>query len=249
MKSTIKALEVLEFLCEEGQGRVSALAKRLDIKYSTMHRILSTLVAAGFVEQDSETSQYRATLKIYRLGLKVRSKQPLAQLARPYLEKLAARFQQTVNLAGFVDNHAVVIDRCQGDETFVTALTMGLQLPAYSTAFGKIFLAEMDEAALETYAAATRFQAFTSRTPTSLAELKPQLELIRDQGFAVDERELDDGVRCIAAPIRDERGRVIGALSISGRTGTMTGRMLEECRQPLLAAAGALSAKLGHEPK
>lgn len=248
MKSTLKVLEVLEFLCEEGETRVSALSKRLDIKYSTMHRILSTLTSAGFVEQDTDTPKYRATLKIYRLGLRVRGKQPLVDLARPYLEGLARRFGQTVNLARFVDNHAMVIDRCESDEPFLTALTMGRQLPAYCTAFGKVFLAEMDGTELQEYASETDFQAFTSRTLTSLAALEPELTTIRGQGFARDERELDDGVRCVSVPVRNERGRVIGALSVSGRTGTMTRRKLEECTAPLLSAAQELSSKLGHEP-
>jgi IclR family KDG regulon transcriptional repressor len=249
MKSTVKALQVLELLCEEGEARVSYLAKDLGIKYSSMHRILATLCAAGYVEQDQDNSKYRATLKVYRLGLKVRKKQPLVDLARPYMEKLADQHEQTVNLAGFVDNHAMVIDRYEGSEPFITDHTMSRQLPAYCTAFGKVFLAEMSREQLEEYAANTRFTAYTSRTVTSLEELLPMLEEIKKQGYAVDEKELDDGVRCMAAPIRDEQGRVIGALSMSGRTGTMTVKKLNACKEPLLEAAMELSGKLGFEPK
>jgi DNA-binding IclR family transcriptional regulator len=247
MKSTLKVFQVLEVLCEGGDARVSHLSKDLGIKYATMHRILSTLSEAGYVEKNQATSEYRATLKIYRLGLKVRKMQPLVGLAKPYMERLAARWDQTVNLADFVDNHAVVIERCESGEPFITDHTMGRQLPAYCTAFGKVFLAGMSPDELHTYAASVEFRPYTNRTITSVEELIPKLEQIRQQGFAVDERELDDGVRCVAAPIKNEQGNVIGAISISGRTGTMSAEKLEECRVSLVEAAGELSESLGYE--
>jgi IclR family KDG regulon transcriptional repressor len=248
MKSTIKSLKVLELLCEEGEDRVSHLSKRLDIKYSTMHRILTTLTKVGYVEQNRKTAMYGATLKVYRLGLKVRKKQPLVGLAKPYLESLAETLSQTVNLAVFVDNHAVVIDRDESKEPFITDHTMGRQLPAYCTAFGKVFLAEMEMEELEAYADTTDFIPFTSRTITSLVELEAELEKVRAQGYAVDERELDEGMRCVAVPVRDEPGQMIGAMSISGRTGTMTRDFLQGCKSPLLKAAREISQKLGFEP-
>lgn len=246
MKSTLKALQVLEALCQGEDFQVTQLSQDLGINYSTTHRILATLSEAGYVSQDNKTSKYRATLKVYRLGLKVRNKQPLVNLARPFMENMVADYGHTMNLASFIDNHAVVIDRFEGGDPLISDLSMGRQLPAYCTAFGKVFLAEMSQIELHEYADNTEFRAYTTRTITRIQDLAAELKRIKRQGFAVDERELDDGVRCVAAPIKDESGRVIGALSISGRTGTMTLHDMENSRIPLVKAASELSAKLGY---
>lgn len=246
MKSTVKVFQVLEALCEGKAAGVTELSNQLDIKPSTMHRFLSVLTQLDYVQKDTSTGKYYATLKIFQLGVSVRNKMSLISIARPYMEDLGDMLFETVNIAVFAQNSVVVIDRVQSPETLRTNIIVGQHLPAYCTAFGKVFLAAMSEKELDRYLNETTFKPLTTQTITDAQILRGELAKVAKDGFAIDNRELDENIRCIASPIRDESGKVVAALSISGPTSRMKLVRVRTLTKTIMDISAEISRKLGY---
>lgn len=246
MKSTIKVFQVLETLCGGKAAGVTELSNQLDIKPSSMHRFLSVLSKLGYVQKNDLTGKYFATLKIFQLGVSVRNKLSLISIARPYMEELGEILNETVNIAVFAQNNVVVIDRVQSPETLRTNIIVGQHLPAYCTAFGKVFLAAMPAKELNRYLKTTELKPLTRQTIVEPQALRDELTKIAEDGYAIDNRELDENIRCIASPIRDESGKVIAALSYSGPTTRVTMVRLKTFIKTIKEITAEISQKLGY---
>jgi DNA-binding IclR family transcriptional regulator len=247
MKSTIKVFRVLELLCEGKAAGVTELSTQLDIKPSSAHRFLSVLVELGYVEKNGQTGKYLATLKVFQLGVSVRNKMSLISVARPFMETLCESLHETVNIAVFSGQHVVVIDRVKSAETLRANIVVGQRLPAYCTAFGKIFLAAMSEKRLDRYLASQPLEPLTRQTHGKKEALVAELERIQKQGFAIDNRELDENVRCMAGPIRDESGKIVAALSISGPVARLKMTRLKTFKRTIIDTTDEISMILGYQ--
>jgi DNA-binding IclR family transcriptional regulator len=247
MKSTIKVFRVLETLCEGKAAGVTELGVQLGIKPASMHRFLSVLSQLGYVAKSDQTGKYYATLKVFQLGVSVRNKLSLISIARPYMERLCESLQETVNIAVFAENSVVVIDRVQSPATLRTNIVVGRNLPAYCTAIGKVFLAAMSEVELEKYLENVDLKSLTRQTIVDRQNLRAELEKIRSEGFAVDNRELDDNVRCIGGPIRDESGATAAAISISGPANRLTMVRLKTFIKTITGITREVSLNLGYQ--
>ena len=224
---------------------ISTLSDRLNIIKSSMYRFLSVLNDLGYVEKDDLTKKYYTTLKLFQLGALVRNKQFSFNLVRPYLEKLGKKYGETVNLGLFIEGKVVVIDRIESSNTLKTDFGVGTSLPAYCTAMGKLFLADMPEVALEKYFNDHDLQVISKRTITSPETLRKNLNTIREQGFSIDDREYNDDIRCISAPIRDGFGNIVAAISISVPITRFTLEKLRSLVQPFLVITEKISRKIG----
>lgn len=245
MKSTIKVFQVLEALCENNAIGLSELSRKLNFNKASIHRFLSVLVDLGYVEKDEYTKKYDVTLKLFQLGVSARNKKFSLNLVRPYMEELAKKSHETVNLALFIDHKAVVIDRVESSETLKTDLGIGTSLRAYCTALGKVFLSHLSEDNLETYLRNQSLTAVTPNTITSETALKKDLSHVKILGYALDDMESDEGVRCIAVPITNSTGQAIAAISISGPSSRLSLESLESFKQTLLDITEKISQKLG----
>lgn len=246
MKSTIKVFQVLETLCEGKAAGVTELSNQLDIKPSSMHRFLSVLTKLGYVQKNISTGKYFATLKIFQLGVSVRNKLSLISIARPYMEELGEMLSETVNIAVFAQNNVVVIDRVQSPETLRTNIIVGQHLPAYCTAFGKVFLAAMSTKELDRYLKTTTLKPITRLTITKAQTLREEINKVAKAGYAIDNRELDENIRCLSSPIRDESGKVVAALSISGPTNRAKMVRLKSLTKTMMKITAEISQKLGY---
>ena len=246
VKSTIKVFQVLETLCQGKSAGVSELSSQLDIKPSSMHRFLSVLTQLDYVQKDEQTGKYFATLKVLQLGVSVRSKLSLINIARPYMEELCESLNETVNIAVFAQNSMVVIDRVQSSETLRTNIFVGRHLPAYCTAFGKVCLAFMGDDELDKYLGMVKLDPLTPQTIVDQGHLRSELQKIRKAGYAMDNRELDENIRCIAGPIRDESGKVVAAISISGPITRLKMVRLRTFIKTINAVSQEISKKLGY---
>jgi len=244
MKSTVKVFQVLETLCLKGAAGLSELSEALDINKSSLHRFLAVLVRMGYVEK-RDSGRYEPTLKVYRIGSEVKGRLSIAGIARPYMQQLNRVLGETVNLAVFTDNWVVVIERIESSKTLRTNLVIGGHLPAHCTAFGKIFLSEMTSEDLARHLSGSPLEAFTKNTLTSTSALEKELAGIRKNGYAIDDQELAEGVRCISAPIRDASGRVAAAVSVSTPSSRISKEQLLSFRQPIMAATAEISKALG----
>jgi IclR family transcriptional regulator, KDG regulon repressor len=246
LKSISKIFMVLETLCTHGDLGVSELSVKLKIGKSSIHRFLSFLTEMGYVNQNPNTHKYFATLKLFEIGAMVRGRNRLVNISRPYMEELGNKFHETINLAFLEDGEVVYVDKVESIQALRMDLAIGHRVPAYCTALGKVFLAFLRDREIEQYCQKTRFKPLSEKTITSAKELVKHLKTIREEGIAIDDGELDNGIRCIAAPIRDDSGKVIGAISLAGPTIRLTMERLKSVKQPLLEATKNISQKLGY---
>jgi len=225
----------------EGDAGVTELSLKLDLGKSTIHRLLSILSELGYVRKNGDNAKYFATLKVFEIGAMVRGRLRLVNLARPYMEDLAKKTDETVNLAFFEAGEVVYIDKVESAETLRIDLAVGRRVPAYCTALGKVFLANLPEKDSEEYLSHQDLRPLTKNTITSVDELRKSLVKIKNEGFAIDNSELDENIKCIAAPMRDESGNVIAAISIAGPSTRMTESRLNLFKKFLLSEEGGLN--------
>jgi IclR family KDG regulon transcriptional repressor len=223
------ALDLLEQFHGEDVDElgVTELSKRLKLHKNNVFRLLATLEFRGYIEQNKATENYRLGLKSLELGQTFIKKMGLLHQAKPVLENLVERCNETSYVAIFKDGYIVYLD-------------------AHCTAAGKVHLAFMSEEELHSILSSKDLRGYTPHSITDRETLKKELQKVAEQGYALDNEELDLGVRCVAAPIRDYTRRIVGALSISGPSTRFTDERLEKELIPLVVnSAEELSTRLG----
>lgn len=245
MESTRKIFLILEKLAVKGEATITELSNDLHFGPSLVHRLLAVLRDLGYVGQDANSKKYFATLKLFEIGSMVRGRLNVVKISHPLMENLSEKIRET-SLLGFLDEfEAVYVDKVDAGNTLKIDLTIGLRVPAYCTALGKILLADLPLDLLEEYVRNRTFKSFTSSTITSPNKLIQHLTRVREQGFALDEGELEDSVRCIAAPVRDDNGKVIAAAGVAGPSMRLTPEKLASLVEPVMAMAADISWQLG----
>lgn len=245
IQSVDRALLLLEALAARGGcASLSDLARELGLGRSTVHGLLATLRAHGFVSQD-ETGSYVLGLRLFELGNIAVFRLDLRIVARPFLQRLVDQFQETVHLVVGDGFYVVYIDKRESPQSMQIVSRIGQRLPTYCTAVGKAILAFKQPAEMERLLSHNTLEAFTPNTITDLDRLKAHLDSVRQQGYALDQEEIALGLRCVGAPIWDYTGHVVGALSISGPAVRMQGEKLSQAISSVLAATSEISRKLG----
>jgi IclR family KDG regulon transcriptional repressor len=241
------ALDLLEqFHDDVDELGVTELSKRLKLHKNNVFRLLATLESRGYIEQNRVTENYRLGLKTLELGQTFIKQMGLLRQSRPVLERLVRECNETTYVAILKESSIVYLDVVETDLTVRVVPRVGARLPAYCTAAGKVQFAFMAEEELDNYLP-RELKRYTPNTITDRDELRKQLHQIADQGYAVDNEELDVGVRCVGAPIRDYTRRIIGAVSISGPSMRFSDERLEKELVPLVQkAAEEISTKLGY---
>jgi DNA-binding IclR family transcriptional regulator len=247
IQSVSHALDLLEqFHDEVDELGVTELSKRLKLHKNNVFRLLATLESRGYIEQNKITENYRLGLKTLELGQTFVKQMGLLRQSRPVLETIVRICNETSYVAILKDFHIVYLDVVETDLTVRVVPRVGSRLPAYCTAAGKIQIAYMNEEELEQYLPTKELKAYTPNTITDRDVLETHLRNIAEQGYAVDDEELDVGVRCVSAPIRDYTRRIIGAVSISGPSMRLSTERIETELVPLIKqSAEEISVKLG----
>jgi len=242
------ALDLLEqFHDEVDELGVTDLSKRLKLHKNNVFRLLATLESRGYIEQNRVTENYRLGLKTLELGQTFIKQMGLLRQSRPVLESLVRECNETTYVAILKDFHIVYLDVVETDLTVRVVPRVGSRLPAYCTAAGKVQLAYMTDEELDHYLPNKEMKQFTSHTITDRDQFKLHLKKVAEQGYAIDNEELDVGVCCVGAPIRDYTRRIIGAISVSGPSMRFTPERIEKELIPLVLKAGDdISVKLGY---
>lgn len=242
------ALDLLEqFHDDVDELGVTELSKRLKLHKNNVFRLLATLESRGYIEQNKATENYRLGLKALELGQTFIKQMGLLRQAKPILERMVEQSNETSYVAIYKDNHIVYLDVVETNLTVRVVSRVGSRLPAYCTASGKVHMAHMSEEELDELLGAMKFVQHTPTTIPDAAAMRKALEQVRADGYAIDDEELDPGVRCIAAPIRDYTRRIVGAISISGPNMRISDERLKAELVPLvLQSASDLSTRLGY---
>lgn len=241
-----KAFEIIEMLSRYPSGlTISYISSELGWSKSTVHRFLSTLLELGYVGQKQDGS-YRLSLKFLAISNSLINSLELRDVAKPFLKRLAEEASADVHLATLEGFDAVFVDRVDGSAPLTTNFHIGRRAPAYCTAVGKVILAEISEDELDRRASSNIFQLFTHNTITSLPELKAQLAIIREQGFAVDNSEHNVEIGCIASAIKDSRAKPLAAVSVSGSAEKILGENASNLARLVKECAKRISFELGY---
>lgn len=218
------------------------LAAATGLHPSTAHRILNDMVAKRFVDR-SEPGTYRLGMRLLELGNIVKSRLNVREAALPFMQALHRKTQQTVNLSVRQGDEIVYIDRAFSERSGMQVVrAIGGRAPLHLTSIGKLFLSVDDTKLVRAYATRTGLAGNNKNSITDLAKLERELSLVRARGYARDNEELELGVRCIAAAVRDDAGRLIAGLSISAPAD----RLKDEWLEDLIATANDISAVLGY---
>jgi IclR family KDG regulon transcriptional repressor len=241
-----RAVSILNaFSMDDPELGVTELADRLGLHKSTVHRFMVNLDAAGLVERNARTGRYRLGLHVFELGALVMQQMNLWDEALPFLEGLVHDTGETGHLAVLDGGEAIYIERVEARRALRVPSAIGRGYPAHATNLGKVLLADLSRERVEAIIAERGLAAYTSQTITDPGELEADLELIRRRGYAVDNEEYDEGLRCIGAPVRDHSGHVVAALGIGGPVTRITPERVEEMGGLVMTAARGLSRRLG----
>lgn len=216
------------------------LAAATELHPSTAHRILAAMTAARFVErQDAGT--YRLGIRLLELGSIVKSRISLREVALPFMEELHERVGEAINLGVRHDDEIVYLERTSSGRALVRVVYLvGGRAPLHLTSLGKLFLAADGPQKVRDYAKRTGLPGKTPKSLTSLQSLEKELDKVRRHGIAYDDEEAELGLKCVAAPIHDEDGAVVAALSVSAPADRHDPQWAMLVRQTADAVSGAL---------
>ena len=248
LSSVANSLRLIKAFSEdEYEIGISELAKRLGLAKSTVHRLASTLLEEGMLEQNPGDGKYHLGLALFELGTMVRRKMDFTVEARPFLRTLMEKTGETVHLAILDHDSILYIITHESKQALRMGSKVGTRAPVHSTAVGKVLLASQPEDEIERILA----RGLPQSTPHTIAEakaLRRELAAVRAQNYAVDDEESEIGLRAIAAPIRTYSGEVVAAISIAGPVHRMAKKTLLSWVRELVEAADAVSQRLGWQP-
>jgi IclR family transcriptional regulator, KDG regulon repressor len=246
IQSIERAVAILNaFSQDEPELGVTELAERLGLHKSTVHRFIVNLEAAGLVERNPRNARYRLGLRIFELGGLVMQQMNLWDEALPFLEGLVRDTGETGHLAVLDGGEAIYIERVEARRALRVPSAIGRGYPAHATNLGKVLLADRPAHEVDAIVADRGLAAYTPHTITDPEALAAELARIRRQGYAIDNEEYDEGLRCIGAPIYDHSGHVVAALGIGGPVTRITPERVHELAELVMTAARGLSRRLG----
>ena len=244
VQSVDRALLVLEILAKLGQAGVTEIAAELGVHKSTVSRLIAVLESRGYVEQVSDRGKYRLGFSIARLARASSGHLDLVKLSQDVCDSLAAEVGETTNLAVLDADRIINIAEAIGPAEITLRTWVGQSCPAHATSSGKVLLAGLDAADVRTRLASV-LESFTANTVVKIADLQRELATARERGWASVAEELEVGLNAVAAPVHDANAQVIAALSVSGPSYRMGPAQFEEAAKQTIAAADAISRRLG----
>lgn len=241
-----RAFGILDALAANGpELALAEIALRLNLHKSTAHRLLAVLEDRRYVER-TRSGKYRLGSKLLELGAWAAARLDLAECARPFLEELVAETGETAHVGILRDGEVLSIANVESPRTLRTPATVGRRTPAHCTSLGKAILAFASEEEVATVIRTRGLSRYTQKTLTRLAAFQRELKEVRQRGYAVDDEEFEEGLRCVGAPVRDRTGGVVAALSITGPAFRLTPERLPALGKAVIRAAEKLSAVLGY---
>lgn len=214
-----KAVSILETLSGcDGDIDLASLSKMMRIPKSTLLRLLSTLRANNLVRQDEETKRYSLGLGLVALGKAAEKSFNLSEVIHPFLVELTEKTGETASLTMLEGSHAVYIDQVVSTSMIRGQPRIGLSLDLHCSSGGKVLLSALSDEKINSIILKGPLAQKTVKTITDVEKLRKEIERVRELGYAVDDEEVESGGRCIGAPLKDEHGNVVAAISVMGPT-------------------------------
>lgn len=248
LKSIIKVSAILDcFSTLERQLSVAEISRKTKLPRGTAHRIIRTMKDVGLLEQERNRDQYRLGMKLFELGTTVLANMELHREAKGSVEALTRVTGETVHLAVFDGVNSTVINRSDPEGNRVNTLFVLESSPAHATSTGKAALAFQPDSAIQKFIS-LGLRRIAPNTITDPSVLLEELLEIRKRGYAIDNEELNPGIKCVGAPIHNASGRVFAALSVSGTARRFTDERVIAFSSLVTHYADAISTQLGYRP-
>jgi DNA-binding IclR family transcriptional regulator len=247
IQSIARAVAILDHLAGNGnEDSLSNISRTIGLSKSTTYSIIATLEQLGLVQQDQVSARYSLGMKLFELGQVVHSSMDLRKIAVPLLQDLVAKYGETAHLGVLSQGEVVYIDKVNSPHSIGISSQIGGRNPAHCTGVGKMLISALTAVEVEKIIAEKSLKKFTEKTITNPAVLQQHLHKIREQGYAVDDEEIESGLRCVAAPVRNHRREVVAAISLSGPAQRMDTEKLDQIVSGVVATANIISAQLGY---
>lgn len=247
IQSVERAADILElFLASEPELSVKDISDRLGISKSTTHGLIKTLEHRGYLQQNSDNLKYKLGLKLFELGHKIGNQLDISKIAHPILKDLVDKLKETVHLVVRQHDELIYVEKVEGPHTLRIYSQVGKRAPFHCTGVGKAILAYQDEKEVDRILETVPLQSFTEHTVTDQHEIKKQLQTIRENGYSIDDEEIEIGLKCVAAPIFNYDGNAIASLSCASPKMRLTDENLPIVIKGVKQAAQEISHKLGY---
>lgn len=245
--SVERALILVDILAQKhGEASLTEIAKEANWPKSTVHGLLATLRDYKIVDQSPETGCYCLGVRLFELGNQVARNWDIRSVALPFLQQLNKQLGEMVQLATEDDGDVLYIEKLDAVHLLRIVSEIGARLPMHCSGLGKVLLANKTPTEVRWILSHKGMPKLTSRTVNDPIVLERELAKIRRQGYAIDDREIMDSLRCVAAPIFNKDGKVRYAVSVSGIADKMEGERLDQVRMALLHTAEMISYGMGY---
>lgn len=247
IRTVANALDIFDYMqSREGDVGVTEVGRAMGMHKSTASRLLSTMEIKGYVSRDKESGRYTLGTRIVELAKTKLDQMDLRAHARPFLEELVEKTNETAHLA--IPNHGqiIYIDKVDTPQTLMMRSKIGYRAFLHCTALGKAILAILSDEEVDVLLREQGMPRLTPATITDILALKEHLRRVKTQGFAIDDEEHEEGIRCAASSIRDYTGHVVGAISVSGPTMRVSRQRVQEIGLIVRDTCRRLSATLGY---
>lgn len=214
--SSMKAIQILSVISySESYSTVTEICETTGISIATVHRILQELVACGFVVKDSEQKRYRAGFEAWSFAMQLKHTDYLHEAAKEEMQRLNDLSLETIHLIAIEGEQGVYIDKLGAKNSIGLRSQIGRRIPLFCTGGGKAILAHQTDNWIDGYLNRISLEKYTNNTIVTKKALMKELEIIRIQGYALDNRENHSDIICVAAPVFDCAGEVICSIGIS----------------------------------
>lgn len=250
---TVPALQrglqlLMQFSREDRELTGAELSRRLDLPRASVFRMLFTLEQGGFVERVGDGNSYKLGLAVLRLGFEYLASMELTEHGRPVIEELRDRCGYSAHLVVRDGRDVVFIAKAAGHNAMFHSIQVGARLPAHATVLGRLLLGNLDLAALRRLYPESPLPAYTTRTPTTLEQLKILIDLHRLDGYGVSQGGFETGISTIGAPVFNDRGEVAAAVSIAVPAQHVNETELPQLIEQVKGAAAQLTDRISHLP-
>ena len=246
VSSVLKVFGILQALGEEREIGITELSQRVMMSKSTVYRFLQTMKSLGYVAQEGESEKYSLTLKLFELGARALQNVDLVRSADIQMRELSRLTKETIHLGALDEDSIVYIHKIDSMYNLRMYSRIGRRNPIHTTAIGKVLLAWSEPQELQDVLSKITFTRSTDKTITSVEDFIPVLEKAKEQGYAEDIEEQEEGLRCIAVPVFDRFGVVIVGLSISFPTIRFSEENKANIVNMLHEAARNISSQMGY---
>lgn len=224
IKSIQKSIIIMELIARENKPlSLNEITHRLGWPKSTLHGILTTLRDFQFINQSTTTSNYSLGVRFFELGNIVAKQWNICEIACPFMKDLSSKTGLTIHLGKELDGEVLYLEKVEANAMLRIVSEVGSRLPMHCSGLGKVLMAHMNTSQVNKIIKQRGLDKFTENSITNESVLKNELTVIKERGYAIDDNEIMDGLKCVAIGIKDWDGEVKYAISASGLSNQFSG--------------------------